>query len=53
MIFDQAPPPVAFTDPRVEVVVGDISAPGVLAGVLGPDVDTVFHLAGVVSGGGR
>jgi nucleoside-diphosphate-sugar epimerase len=34
-----------------EAIVGDLSAPEVLAAALGKDTDTVFHLAAVVSGG--
>lgn len=41
-----AAPPAAF-----EAIVGDLSAPEVLASALGHDTDTVFHLAAVVSGG--
>ena len=49
VLVDQVPAP-DLGDPRVEVVVADISAPGALDGVIGPDVDLVFHLAAVVSG---
>ena len=51
VVFDQVAPPSPFTDKRVEVVVGDLSDRATFAGVLGADVGTVFHLAGVVSGG--
>jgi len=34
-----------------ECITGDLSAPVVVAGALGNDTDTVFHLAAVVSGG--
>jgi nucleoside-diphosphate-sugar epimerase len=37
--------------PPFESIVGDLSAPDILASALGEDTDTVFHLAAVVSGG--
>jgi D-erythronate 2-dehydrogenase len=51
VLFDQFAPETPIEDARVETVVGDLTDPATLAGVLGADVDTVFHLAGVVSGG--
>ncbi|MCH8183047.1 MAG: NAD-dependent epimerase/dehydratase family protein [Proteobacteria bacterium] len=44
---------VAAVDPPIEgatAVVGDIADPHFMAGLIGEDVDTVFHLAAVVSG---
>lgn len=43
--------PAMDSDPRVEVRVGDFSTVEGLAQVIDGDVDLVFHLAGVVSGG--
>lgn len=52
VIFDtRAPSPAMRDDPRLRVVVGDLTSRDTLARALGPDIDTVFHLAGVVSGG--
>jgi D-erythronate 2-dehydrogenase len=42
--------PAGFDDPRVEALAGDIASPGVLAAAVSRDIDTVFHLAAVVSG---
>jgi nucleoside-diphosphate-sugar epimerase len=42
--------PEGFKDPRVEALAGDIAAPGVLTAAVQRDIDTVFHLAAVVSG---
>ncbi len=39
-----------FTDARVTIVTGDVSDPAVIAKVLTPSVQSVFHLAAVVSG---
>ena len=50
-LFDTAFPPVLPQDPRLEAIAGDISAPGVLAKVVTPDTQSVFHLASVVSAG--
>jgi len=50
-LFDTAFPPVLPQDPRLEVVAGDISAPGVLSKVVTPDTQSIFHLASVVSSG--
>jgi nucleoside-diphosphate-sugar epimerase len=50
-LFDTAFPPVMPQDPRLEVIAGDISAPGVLAKVVTPDTQSIFHLASVVSAG--
>ena len=50
-LFDTAFPPTLPHDPRLEVIAGDISAPGVLAKVVTPDTQSIFHLASVVSAG--
>jgi len=50
-LFDTAFPPALPQDPRLETVTGDISAPGVLAKVVTPDTQSIFHLASVVSAG--
>ncbi len=39
-----------FGDPRVDVVVGDIGAPGFASGIVDRSTSSVFHLAAVVSG---
>ncbi len=39
-----------FDDPRVSVVEGDVADPALIARVLTPATDSVFHLAAVVSG---
>jgi len=41
----------AQTDPRLQCVQGDLSAPGVVAAALEPGTASVFHLAAVVSAG--
>ncbi len=48
-VFDTAFP--TERDPRLVYVQGDLAAPGVLAGAIDADTDTVFHLAAVVSAG--
>jgi D-erythronate 2-dehydrogenase len=50
-LFDTAFPPALPNDARLETVSGDISAPGVLARVVTPDTQSIFHLASVVSAG--
>jgi nucleoside-diphosphate-sugar epimerase len=50
-LFDTAFPPSLPQDSRLETVTGDISAPGVLAKVVTPDTQSIFHLASVVSAG--
>ena len=50
-LFDTAFPATLPQDPRLEAVAGDISAPGVLARVVTPDTQSIFHLASVVSSG--
>src|SRR5471030_1648316 len=51
-LFDTAFPAALPQDPRLEVVSGDISVAGVLAKVVTPDTQSIFHLASVVSAGG-
>jgi len=50
-LFDTAFPPSLPQDARLETITGDISAPGVLAKVVTPETQSVFHLASVVSAG--
>ncbi|MBS0335284.1 MAG: SDR family oxidoreductase [Proteobacteria bacterium] len=50
-LFDTAFPPALPQDPRLEAITGDIAAPGVLARVVTPDTQSIFHLASVVSSG--
>ncbi len=50
-LFDTAFPAALPKDPRLEAVTGDISAPGVLAKIVTPDTQSIFHLASVVSAG--
>jgi len=42
--------PVGFDDPRVVALAGDIARADDVAAVVDRDIDTVFHLAAVVSG---
>lgn len=42
--------PAAIDDPRVRVVVGDISNADVIAQALTPQTTSIFHLAAIVSG---
>src|SRR3546814_2491209 len=42
--------PAGFSDPRVHVLVGDISDPAVVAQAITPDTQSIFHLAALVSG---
>lgn len=42
--------PAAIDDPRVHVVVGDISNADVIAQALTPQTTSIFHLAAIVSG---
>ena len=39
-----------FDDPRIAIMVGDAADPAVIANALTPSVQSVFHLAAVVSG---
>src|ERR1700710_1739395 len=50
-IFDTAFPAALPQDARLEAVSGDISTPGLLAKVVTPDTQSIFHLASVVSSG--
>jgi len=49
ILVDQAAAP-DLGDPRVQAVAADIADAGAMAGLIGPDIDLVFHLAAVVSG---
>ena len=40
----------SVTDPRVDIVTGDLADPALLERTLTPETDSVFHLAAVVSG---
>jgi nucleoside-diphosphate-sugar epimerase len=42
--------PVGWADSRVKALACDIANAGEIAAVIGPETDTVFHLAAVVSG---
>jgi len=42
--------PASVTDPRVEIVTGDLADPALIERAITPDTDSVFHLAAVVSG---
>jgi nucleoside-diphosphate-sugar epimerase len=48
VLFDVAPPTVA--DARVRAVTGDLGDADLVARVVTPDTDSIFHLAAVVSG---
>ena len=50
-LFDTVFPPGLPQDPRLETLTGDLSAPGVLAKIVTPDTQSIFHLASVVSAG--
>jgi nucleoside-diphosphate-sugar epimerase len=43
-------PPTGLSDPRLDVIVGDISNAQTIAAMITPDTDSIFHLAAVVSG---
>ena len=52
VVFDvAAPEPPLPDDPRLEVVTGDITRPGVVKSLVTPETEAVFHLAAVVSAG--
>jgi D-erythronate 2-dehydrogenase len=40
----------SVSDPRVEVVTGDLADPALIERAIAPDTDSIFHLAAVVSG---
>lgn len=42
--------PVGFSDPRVDIIVGDISDAKTIEAMTVPTTDSIFHLAAVVSG---
>src|SRR5690606_30683099 len=42
--------PAGFSDPRVNVLVGDISDPAIIQAAITPDTQSIFHLAAIVSG---
>jgi len=48
VLFDVVPPSV--TDPRVRAVTGDLGDAHLVARVVTPETDSIFHLAAVVSG---
>jgi nucleoside-diphosphate-sugar epimerase len=50
VLLDRAAPETPPADRRLSVAVGDVAEPGVLARVLAPGADAIFHLAAVVSG---
>ena len=51
-LFDMtAPPESEVSDPRIEVITGDIADPATVERMIAPDADTVYHLASVVSAG--
>ena len=49
-LFDVAPAEGLAADPRLELVAGDITRPGVVFDLVRPGYDAVYHLAAVVSG---
>jgi nucleoside-diphosphate-sugar epimerase len=49
VLVDRIAPP-DLGDPRVRPVAADITDAAVMGGLIGPDVDLVFHLAAIVSG---
>lgn len=49
-LFDVGPAEGLPADPRVDIVTGDITRPGVVLDLLRPGYDAVYHLAAVVSG---
>ncbi|KAA0910520.1 D-erythronate dehydrogenase [Pusillimonas sp. ANT_WB101] len=42
--------PVGFSDSRVEIIEGDISDPKIVDAIIIPSIDSIFHLAAIVSG---
>src|ERR1041384_3037486 len=51
VLFDQAFPPDRFEDTRVKYVSGDILDRALLSRACAPSVESIFHLASVVSAG--
>ena len=49
-LFDVMPAEGLPADPRLEIVAGDITRPGVIFDLVRPGHDAVYHLAAVVSG---
>jgi nucleoside-diphosphate-sugar epimerase len=49
-LLDQLAPTVAYVDPRVRVVVGDLADARIVEDALPAQTDSVFHLAAIVSG---
>ena len=49
-LFDVAPAEGLAADPRLQLVAGDITRPGVVFDLVRPGYDAVYHLAAVVSG---
>jgi nucleoside-diphosphate-sugar epimerase len=49
-LLDQVAPTVAYVDPRVRVVVGDLADARIVEDALPAQTDSVFHLAAIVSG---
>lgn len=49
-LFDVMPAEGLPADPRLEIVAGDITRPGVIFDLVRPGYDAVYHLAAVVSG---
>jgi nucleoside-diphosphate-sugar epimerase len=43
-------PAAGFSDPRIDIVTGDISDPETIRKVLTPETRSIFHLAAIVSG---
>jgi nucleoside-diphosphate-sugar epimerase len=48
VLFDKIPP-TGFDDPRIKAMTGDVNDAATLAGLIDADVDSIFHLAAVVS----
>lgn len=42
--------PSEFSDPRIEILVGDITDPAIIDAAITPNTQSIFHLAAVVSG---
>ncbi len=51
VLFDNAPPSLPLPeDKRIRLVTGDIADRAIVAQLIGPGTDAVFHLAAIVSG---